>query len=557
LGSNPSACGIVLVDHVANVVLLWSLTAWGIGLMLAGQTSSYDEIPYSDNCFPYTHPDRLAAVKALFGMSESPLDHCRVLELGCARGGNLVPMALELPAARFVGIDLSARQIAEGRSVVEKLGLQNVDLRAMCITEVDERHETYDYIICHGVYSWVPEPVRSKILAICAESLAPDGVAYVSYNTYPGWHARGMVRELMAYHVRRSSEPHDRVEQARVFLDELVRVLPDPATSYARILRTETELLRKVANAYLYHEHLDETNHPVYFQEFIDRARESGLNFLAESATPGLSDALSLEARHVLDGWAEDDVSREQYLDFLCNRTFRRTLLCQAEAKRHATPSPDAIPLMSISTGLIAVAAQPEVVSDKPEKFRMPEGQGTVTTNNPLVKAALVALSEVRPGSLSFAAVWNRVQACVGQECGGIATHADSRHILAESLLHCFLSDLVDLHVRPPRFARIPTERPMASPLARLQAEDGGRVTNLRRRNALLNDFDRVLLGQLDGTRDRTSVLEALRGLVAADDFTIYDGDQPIRDQAKTDAILAAELEPTLQKLAKLALLVA
>ena len=97
----------------------------------------------------------------------------------------------------------------------------------------------------------------------------------------------------------------------------------------------------------------------------------------------------------------------------------------------------------------------------------------------------------------------------------------------------------------------------MASPLARLQAEDGGRVTNLRRRNALLNDFDRVLLGQLDGTRDRTSVLEALRGLVAADDFTIYDGDQPIRDQAKTDAILAAELEPTLQKLAKLALLVA
>jgi SAM-dependent methyltransferase len=99
-------------------------------------------------------------------------------------------MALELAEARFVGIDLSSRQIAEGRSVVERLGLRNLNLRAISIMDVDRRLGNFDYIICHGVYSWVPEPVRDKILAICAESLAPDGIAYVSYNTYPGWRAR-------------------------------------------------------------------------------------------------------------------------------------------------------------------------------------------------------------------------------------------------------------------------------------------------------------------------------------------------------------------------------
>jgi tRNA G46 methylase TrmB len=104
--------------------------------MLAGQASSYDEVPYAENCFHYTHPDHLAAIGTVFGMTVAPPDGCRLLELGCAQGGNIIPMALEHPEARFVGIDLSSRQIAEGRSVVERLGLQNLDLRAMSIMDV-------------------------------------------------------------------------------------------------------------------------------------------------------------------------------------------------------------------------------------------------------------------------------------------------------------------------------------------------------------------------------------------------------------------------------------
>ena len=526
--------------------------------MPASPTSnSYDEIPYSDNCFPYTHPDHLAAVKRLFGMTGTPPERCSVLELGAARGGNLIPMALELPEARFVGIDLSVRQVAEGQSIVKKLGLRNVDLRAMSITELDEPRQSYDYIICHGVYSWVPEAVRDKIMAICAEALAADGVAYVSYNTYPGWHARGMVRELMAYHDRRASKAPDRVQRARDFLEDLVRVLPDQSSSYARILAAEGEFLRGVANTYLCHEHLEETNHPVYFHEFMARAREHGLNFLAEACMPGLAANFSPKAKVALDTWADDEVAREQYLDFLCNRAFRRTLLCRAGATRSANPAPEAITMMSISTGLMAVSSAPDVASDRPEEFRRSEGGANLTTNNPLVKSALAALCEIRPHAMTFGDLSVRVRSFLAEHGVGMAEPAASARILSESLLQCFLADLVDLHVRPPRFAAAAGQLPIAARLARLQAEEGGRVTNLRRRTTHLDEFDRVVLARLDGARDRSSILAALAELVASGEFTVLDGDQPVHDPATIDAILAAELEPSLERLARLALLVA
>src|SRR5262249_8695157 len=156
---------------------------------------------------------------------------------------------------------------------------RNIDLRAADITAVDGSFGRFDYIVCHGVYSWVPGPVREKILDVCAGNLNPDGVAYVSYNTYPGWHARGIVREMLSYHVRRatSTEAADRIGRARDFLGEVGRVLANPSSAYGVIVRTEAGFLQEVANSYLYHEHLEETNHPFYFWEFMREAEARGL----------------------------------------------------------------------------------------------------------------------------------------------------------------------------------------------------------------------------------------------------------------------------------------
>jgi methyltransferase-like protein/SAM-dependent methyltransferase len=524
--------------------------------MLPDPSTSYDELPYSDNCFPYTHPDHLASVATIHGLIPPPVRDCRVLELGCARGGNLIPMALGLPTGRFLGIDLSSRQIAEGNAVVQKIGLDNIELRALSITDISKETGQFDYIVCHGVYSWVPEPVRDKILAICAENLAPQGVAYVSYNTYPGWHERGMVREMMAYHVRATKEALDRVERARGFLDDLVRVLPVKTSSYARIVQNESEFLRGVSSTYVYHEHLEETNHPVYFHEFIGRARSNGLRFLAEARTFGLIDNLSPEARSAIKGWAKDADAREQYLDFLCNRTFRRTLLCHETAACRQPSLDELLTSMTISTGVRPVSSAPDVVSDAPEQFRRPEGAETVTTNNPLTKAALVTLYEAQCRSLPFEKLWDEVRFRLGARLDELAGEEEGRLNLGESLLRCFGSGLLDFHVHPPRFASEPGDRPLASPLARIQAEKEESVTNLRGRAVELDEFHRLVLRMLDGTRDLPRLIEDITSLFLTGEFKIEQEGQPVRDPALIEAMIGPEIEPTVRRLTGLALLI-
>ena len=119
-------------------------------------TTTYDEIPYESSPFPETHPLVTSAVSLLFGLRAPEPESCRILELGCACGGNLIPMALSLPEARCVGLDLSTRQIADGQAIVDRLGISNIELRAASILDVTAEWGLFDYIICHGVYSWDP-----------------------------------------------------------------------------------------------------------------------------------------------------------------------------------------------------------------------------------------------------------------------------------------------------------------------------------------------------------------------------------------------------------------
>ena len=265
------------------------------------ELTSYDEVPYSSHPYAQTHPYRMAVMGALFGMNPAPADRCRVLELGCAGGGNLVPMAAVLPESRFIGIDLSSVQIADGQRMVDALGLKNIELKHLSITDVNDSMGEFDYIVCHGVYSWVPEPVRQKILDICAHQLAPQGIAYVSYNTYPGWHMRGTVRDMMLYHSRKWEKPQEKVGHARALLDFLVKSVPESSGAYASLLAKEMELMKAQADYYILHEHLEAVNVPMYFHEFAAQAKASGLQFLAEAEFGAMSmQGLSSDIRNIV-----------------------------------------------------------------------------------------------------------------------------------------------------------------------------------------------------------------------------------------------------------------
>ena len=195
---------------------------------------SYEQLPYESGPQYPTHPNCLATVATLMGMQPPDVGHARVLELGCGNGGNLIPMAATLPDSRFLGIDLSPRHISQGVTWIRMAGLDNIELRAANLLDLSGELGQFDYIICHGVYSWVPAPVREKILCICRDQLTSQGVAYISYNTYPGWHFRGIAKDMLHFHTRHLEDPEQRLAEARGLLNFLVQSIPDNETPYAQ-----------------------------------------------------------------------------------------------------------------------------------------------------------------------------------------------------------------------------------------------------------------------------------------------------------------------------------
>ena len=157
----------------------------------------YDEVEYPSRSFSQTHPARAAAIGTLLGMTPPSPASCRVLEVGCGSGWNLIPMAAALPEARFEGFDLAQSAIESAKRDAASLGLSNLRFEHLDLMNLPADFGQFDYIIAHGFYSWVPAPVRLKLLDLCQKHLAPNGLAFVSFNAYPYARLRLMWREMM------------------------------------------------------------------------------------------------------------------------------------------------------------------------------------------------------------------------------------------------------------------------------------------------------------------------------------------------------------------------
>ncbi len=296
---------------------------------------SYDEAPYASHPFPQSAPEHLEGIATLFGLAPTPPANARVLELGCASGGHIIPFALRNPQARVIGIDLSPVQIAQGTERAQKLGITNLELRQMNLEDVDASLGSFDYIIAHGVYSWVPDAVRLAILRICREHLAPGGIAYVSYNTYPGWKAREIVRDAMLFRAGERATPEEKLAYGRGMMDFLSQMSPEGSV-LRRALDEVMPTIQAAGPTYLLHEFLEACNQPVYFRDFVAAARSHGLDYFADAEPqimfvsnhgPQVAEPLLREA-------GTDQVLMEQYLDFLTNRSFRQSLLIHAGEKQ-------------------------------------------------------------------------------------------------------------------------------------------------------------------------------------------------------------------------------
>ncbi len=512
--------------------------------------TSYEDVPYESQAHYPTHPDCIATVATLFGMQPAAPDRCRLLELGCATGGNLLPMAELLPESRFLGIDLSPSQIASGRKVADALALANVELKAASIMDVDESYGQFDYITCHGVFSWVGEEVQQKILDICAKHLAPQGVAYISYNTLPGWHARGMVREMISFHAQQFDEPATRVEQARAFLEFLVQSSAASGEAYAAVLQEEAKTLRESEDYYLFHEHLEEVNQPLYFHQFAERLGRHRLQYLGEAWFHSDLSAFPPEVQNVLRGISSDPLLTEQYLDFLTNRTFRRSLICREDVPLDRTPDSAIVRRMQVTALARPVSEPVDVRGGAEAAFRTDEGR-TITTGNPLFKAALMALFEAWPAALAYDELLSQALDRLGSpDSTAGATHDE---VLRALLLRCFLSHTVALHVQAPKMLLDAGPRPRTTRLARYQAERGSPVVSVRHWTVPLGAADRAVLTCLDGEHDRAAIIARLEHLMREEGLRLGDG---AGDGKEAAGPLAEWLEGRLYRLAKCGLLV-
>lgn len=517
--------------------------------------SSYDELPYIDRAFPQTLPDRLGTNAKLFGLRPADPATCRVLELGCASGDNLIPMAVELPGARFVGIDLSARQIEQARQTVEALGLANIELSRHDIADVDASWGTFDYIVCHGVYSWVPAPVRERILAVCRENLAPSGVAYVSYNTLPGWHARGMVRDMMSYHAATFPDAATKVQQARALLDFLAQSVP-ASQPYGMMLRNELEVIRGAPDAYVFHEHLETVNDAVYFHQFAEAAQRHGLEYLGEvEFGQMLLSNYPPQVAETLRRFAQDIVRTEQYMDFLSHRTFRQTLLVHAEAPLRRNLDDVVLDGFVAASAVEPASVQPALAEGAIEVFRSPNG-ATHNIGDALTKAALLTLSQQWPLSVPVVELAAMCRARLG-DGSGAAVPADIVRALSGRLLQGYAAHAVELRLCAPRLTATPSARPCASPFARLQSQRGPTVTNLRHEPVTLGDLQRRLLALADGTRDADALAAALAKLAqdGAIGVRTQAGGPLVTDPVALRTTLRVAVDTELRSLARSALL--
>lgn len=371
---------------------------------MARAHTPYDAIPYRSHPFRQSRPERLAAVAKLFGLDAPPVESCRVLELGCSSGGNLIPIAEEHPRARFLGIDASSRQVAEGWRTIGALGLRNIELKHQDILELPDDLGEFDYIVSHGVFSWVPPPVQDRMLDICRRHLAPNGVAYISYNTYPGWHIRGIVRDMMLYRGMQFAEPAARLAQAKSLVEFVAQATRGEDSPYKRLLQNELKHIGQMEDYYLHHDHLEENNHPLYFHEFARKLAVNGLQYLgeAEFSTMVSANFPPEVAKTLNELGAHDIIQMEQYMDFVRCRYFRQTLACHSGVWLNRTLTPEVVKGLYLSSAAVPASAEPKLAPNETETFRTPSGQ-QVSCRAPLTKIALRELYRRCPMPLAFA----------------------------------------------------------------------------------------------------------------------------------------------------------
>jgi SAM-dependent methyltransferase len=462
------------------------------------EEDAYDAVAYPSFPYPDTHADHLATMAILHGLDPAPVEQCRVLEIACNEGANLIPMAYAIPGSEFVGFDLAGLPIKRGQERIRELGMQNVRLFQANLLDVGAELGQFDYIIAHGLYAWVPEPVRDRLLAVCGQRLAPHGVAFVSYNALPGSHLRNMIREMMLYRVKSLEEPALRVTKGLEFLRFLSEAREE-GDAYRLLIERQIKQMQTRSPEALHHDELSAIHHPLYFSEFVDHAGRHGLQYLSESVLPPPTDPrFRLELLAAIEEAAGGDlIAQEQMLDFVRMRMYRETLLCRAD--RVVCRDFSLKYLRRLWFASQATSTQGDGGGTR--IYTLPGGI-KMEAGHPATIALMEQLTAAWPHAIRFEDIEPQLT-----EAGLVL---DSE--VSDVLMRLAVAKMIELHAWNPPFAREISKRPKVTAVSRQEAGTRAHATTLWHSTVRLDDpTARSFLKLLNGTRDRDALLGALK----------------------------------------------
>ncbi len=512
---------------------------------------SYDDFPYESYALKETHPSHIYTIATLYGFKPTLIDRANVLELGCASGGNIIPMAFHLPNARFCGIDLSKKQIELGKRLIEDLQLKNISLIHQSILDFNPL-EKFDYIICHGLYSWVDANIREKILEICKNQLTATGIAYISYNTFPGWEIAGTVRDMLLLYTAAEKNPLHKATTARSLLMHLFTQLKNMTTPYSALVIQEVEILLKHSDAQLIHEHLSNTNEPFYFHQFMQAANKYDLHFLAEAFLSNMKTE-NLPAEYTVAPKNEENrILAGQYMDFVKNRRFRATLLCHERLIIQEKNIQEAI--WKCYLRLVVLPDNDNFQENDiltPKEILFTNSIMCLNVNDPFSKLVMWILFQAKEKSLHYSELCKSIMQNVPQSFSEIQVFLD------KLLLKAILGGIIDVNVVSPHYVLEVTDKPLACPFARYQVYYQNIVTNRRHENIQLTHLAQALLPYLDGAHDIKALIQVINDFVEEGALLIVDeNNQPVNDEQKKFLQIEMLCKKTLNQLANQAILI-
>lgn len=431
----------------------------------------YDEVPYEGFPHPASHPDQLATVAFLHGLDPPWPAWCRVLELGCGSGENLLGVAYALRESRLTGVDLAPTAIEKACATTTALGLDNIEFRVGDVGDLAQGGlGEFDYVVAHGLYSWVDHDTKDAVLAACERHLAPQGIAYVSYNTHPGGHFRRALRELAFWYARDAGDRAAVAGRARELFARMSDLRRD-SDAWGALLHSELPDLSTASTDFLVHDLLGDHWEPVWFADFAAAAARHGMRYVGEASLHRVSGPWEPDVEEGLQQLSDGDrVAYEQIVDFMVWRRFRDSLLC-----RTGRAVEDRIDLERLTELHFRLAGPLGGLDCEPD-------------------AILIALAGRAPRAVPFAELRSQLGAGAGE--------------LAAALLDRARRGYLTMHLRPPELGRADVIRPRISALARLEAATGRRfcTTLLGGLVKLDGPVIRVLLGLADGNRDHDQI---------------------------------------------------